>query len=416
MDKELSKEHIRKRQLKKTIKYIIILVSFVMIFVVFKNIINPSIQRSRIQTTIAEVGAIEGTITASGIVIPDFEQVLTSPFTSSIDSVYHKAGDKIELGEPILKLNNEFTLIDYKKLQDEYKLKINRKNQLSLNMERMLIDLRAEYEIMHLRIEALEAQVKAQEHIYEFGGGAKVNLDQAILNLKIARLEHIQKGKKIENQEKSLAADLKELDLNITIHENNILELEKRLELAEAKSVRNGVITWVKDNIGENVNQGEIIARIADLEKFKVESKISDIHAPKLIVGNPVKVRINEIDLLGKISNIKPTIENGIINFIVELDDKTNEHLRSNLRVDVFVITSSKNDIIRVENGPFINGSGRQEIFVVEGDNAYRRTVIVGETNFDWVEIEQGLEPGEEVIITSMEDHIHQTKIKIKNR
>ena len=415
MDKELSKEHIRKVKIKKTVKYLVILVAFVMIFIIFKKIINPSIQRSRIQTAIASVGAIEGTITASGIVVPEFEQVLTSPFTSSIDSVYHKAGDKIELGEPILKLNNEFTLIDYKKLQDEYKLKINRKNQLSLDMERMLIDLQAEYEIMHLRIEALEAQVKAQEHIYEFGGGAKVNLDQAILNLKIARLEQIQQGKKITNQEKSLVADLMELDLNITIHENNILELEKRLELAEAKSVRNGVITWVKDNIGENVNQGEIIARIADLEKFKVESKISDIHAPKLIVGNPVKVRINDIDLLGLISNIKPTIENGIINFIVELDDKTNEHLRSNLRVDVFVITSSKNDIIRVENGPFINGSGRQDIFVVSGDDAYLRTVVIGETNFDWVEVEKGLEPGEEVIITNMEDHIHQTKVKIKN-
>ena len=416
MDKELSKEHIRKRKLKSSIKYIIIFTLFITFFFFFKYIINPSIKRERIQTAFAQFGSIDGTITASGIVVPEFEQVLTSPFTSTIDSVYHKAGDKIKFGEPILKLNNEFTMIDYKKLQDEYKLKINRKNQLGLNMERQLIDLRSEYEIMKLRIESLEAKVKAQEHIYEFGGGAKVNLDQAVLNLKIARLELIQKGKKIKNQEKSLLADLKELDLNIKIHENNMLELEKRLELAEAKAVRNGVITWVKDNIGENVNQGEIIARIADLEKFKVESKISDIHAPKLIVGNPVKIRINETYLSGKISNIKPTIENGVINFIVELDDKTNKSLRSNLRVDVFVITSSKTGIIRVENGPYINGSGRQEVFVVEGDNAYRRTVVVGDTNFDWAEIESGLEPGEEVIITNMEDHIHQTKIKIKNR
>jgi len=234
--------------------------------------------------------------------------------------------------------------------------------------------------------------------------------------LKIARLEQIQKGKKITNQEKSLIADLKELDLNIKIHENNMLELEKKMKLAEAKSVRNGVITWVKDDIGENVDQGEIIARIADLEKFKVEAKISDIHAPKLIVGNPVNVRINETDLRGRISNIKPTIENGVINFIVELEDKTNDLLRSNLRVDVFVIISSKSDIIRIENGPYINGSGRQDVFIVKGENAFRRTVTVGDTNFDWVEIEDGIEIGEEVIITNMEDHIHQTRIKIKNK
>jgi len=207
MDKELSKEHIRKRKLKKIFKYSLIIGLFIMIFFFFKSIINPSIKRSRIQTAFAELGSIEGSITASGVIIPEFEQVLTSPFTSTLDSVYHKAGDKIEIGESILKLNNEFTLIEYKKLQDEYKLKINRKHQLSLSMERMLIDLRSEYEIMSLRIEAQEANVKAQQHIYKFGGGAKVNLEQAILNLKIARLEQIQKGKKITNQEKSLAPE-----------------------------------------------------------------------------------------------------------------------------------------------------------------------------------------------------------------
>ena len=106
MDKELSKEHIRKRKLKQITKYIVIFVLFILLFVIFKNVINPSVQRSRIQTAIAEIGAIEGTITASGVVVPEFEQVLTSPFISSIDSVYHKAGDKIKFGEPILKLIN----------------------------------------------------------------------------------------------------------------------------------------------------------------------------------------------------------------------------------------------------------------------------------------------------------------------
>lgn len=414
MDKDLSSDYIRKRKVKKIIRYLIVFAFFVILFISFRSIINPSIKRSRIRTDFAEIGSIEGSITASGIVVPEFEQVITSPFTSTIDSVFHKAGDKIEFGEPILKLNNEFTMIAYKKLQDEYEMKINRKNQLKLNLERLLIDLRSEYQIMGLRIESLEAQVKAQEHIYEFGGGAKVNLDQAILHLKIAKLEQQQMGLKIENHEKSLQADLKELDLSIKIHKNNILELEKKLELAEAKSVRNGVITWVKDNIGENVNQGEIIARIADLDKFKIESKISDIHAAKLIVGNPIKARINDIDLSGKISSIEPTIINGIITFFVELEDKTNEMLRSNLRVDVFVITSSKDNVIRVKNGPFVNGSGKQDIFVIEGNKAIRRTVIIGATNFDYAEIEQGIEPGEEVIITDMDDHKHQKEIKIK--
>lgn len=414
MDREISADVIRKRKIKSVIRYLVIIIAVFLVFIAFKALISPSIDRERIRTAVAEVGAIEGTITASGVVVPEFEQVIISPLQSKIDSIYRKAGDKISIGEPILKLNNEFTLIALEKLKDEYKLQQNKKTQLELSMERSLIDLNTQLQIMDLQVQSYRSKLESQRQIFELGGGTKANYEQAQLDLDISTLQRQQLADRIENQKKTLQADLTELDLQLKIQQNRINELQRQLELAKAKAARNGVITWVNDNIGANVNQGEIIARIADLDKFKVESKISDIHAAKLIVGNPVKVRINETNLTGIISSIKPTIENGIINFIVELEDKTNELLRSNLRVDVFVITSSKTDVVRIENGPFINGSGRQDIFIVDGDKAYRRTVIVGDTNFDWVEIESGLNPGETVIITNMEDHLHQTEVKIK--
>ena len=279
-----------------------------------------------------------------------------------------------------------------------------------------MLELQTQLEIMELKVRSFRTKLDAQEQIFNFGGGAKTNYDQAKLNVEISNLEKDQLNKRIENHQKSLEADLTEIDLQLRIQQNRIKELERQLELAETKAVRKGVITWVNDNIGANVNKGEEIVRIADLDKFKVESKISDIHASKLIIGNPVRIRINENDLEGKISNIEPTIINGIITFFVELNNKTSKLLRSNLRVDVFVITSSKQNIIRIKNGPFINGSGKQDIFIIKGNKAIRRTVNIGATNFDFAEIENGVKAGEEIIISDMEDHLHQKKIKIKNR
>jgi len=120
---------------------------------------------------------------------------------------------------------------------------------------------------------------------------------------------------------------------------------------------------------------GETVAKIADLENFKVEAKISDIHAGKLVIGNPVKIRINETELSGVIYTIQPTIESGIVTFMIELQEKSNPLLRSNLRVDVQVILSSREGVIRVKNGPFINGSGKQEIFIIKGNKAFRTAV-----------------------------------------
>ena len=59
-------------------------------------------------------------------------------------------------------------------------------------------------------------------------------------------------------------------------------------------------------------------------------------------------LRVNENELTGRISSILPTIEGGIVTFKVKLDDKSNNLLRSNLRVDVFVILGVKEKILRV--------------------------------------------------------------------
>jgi len=126
-------------------------------------------------------------------------------------------------------------------------------------------------------------------------------------------------------------------------------------------------------------------------------------------------VRIGEQNLKGIISGIQPTIQNGIITFSVRLEDKTNRELRSNMRVDIFVITSFKSGIVRVKNGPFVNGSGEQDIFILNGKTAVRRRAFIGDSNFDWVEIKEGVQPGDKVIISDMERYIHRATITIKD-
>jgi HlyD family secretion protein len=175
-------------------------------------------------------------------------------------------------------------------------------------------------------------------------------------------------------------------------------------------------VTWVNENIGASVNPGEIIARVADLNSFKVEGQISDIHIDKINVGMPVRVRIGKNEIVGEMSSIRPTIRNGVVTFLVELDDKSNSALRSNLRVDVYVIRSRRGDVLRVKNGAAFNGSGKNSVFIIRDDKAIRREVMVGAVNFDYVEIIEGLNEGDEIIISDMEKHRNQNKLYIKNK
>lgn len=415
MDRELPKRIVVRKKIKRYAIIIIAGLSVVACIMAFRSILSSSVKRSTIRIAVAEIGPIEAALSASGKVIPEYEQIITSPIQSKIDRVYYRAGESIGAGESILQLNNEFVLMTLDKAEDELKLKRNQKSQLNLKIERSRIDLQAAYDIKEMQTNALAAELERERHLHNIGAGTRASLDQAELNLEVSRRELQQLKNQIDNQQKALTADLRELELQTSIYEKNVAELRRQIELAEARSDRDGVVTWVNDDIGSTVNVGDVIARVADLKSFRVEASISDIHASKFQIGSPVVVRINDYDLRGEIINIEPTIENGIIAFIVELDDKSNSRLRSNLRVDVSIITSFEDSVVRVANGPFINGSGPQDIFIMDGKKAIRKRVTIGATNFDYVEIENIVSPGDEIIISDMSDYIHRSEVKIKD-
>lgn len=415
MDREIPSHIKRNRRIRV---YSIAIISFlfvVLALIGFRSLLKSSVRRDMIRTAFAERGPILATITASGIVIPEYEQSITSPIQSKIERVYHKAGERIQTGEPILKLDREFIQLTYDQLSDELELKKNKLTQLQLDLDKRLIDLQTQREVKELKIEYFESRVELEKRLHKIGGGTTASLKIAELDLEIARVEFEQLEKEIENQRQSAVADLNELELQIRIQENRLNEVRRQMELAETKAERDGIITYVNDVIGAAVNPGDVVARVADLGSFRVQAAISDINASKLINGGRVIVRVDEEEIGGTISGIRPTIENGIVTFLVDLDEKSHEALRSNLRIDVFVVTAAKDDVIRVANGPFVNGSGLQDIFVMKGDRAVRRTVTVGAMNFDYVEIVDNIEIGEEVIISDMEDYIHQSEVKIVN-
>jgi HlyD family secretion protein len=180
-------------------------------------------------------------------------------------------------------------------------------------------------------------------------------------------------------------------------------------------ATRKGVITYVNKNIGANIHEGETLARIADLGSFKVQGSISDNSLDELHTGIPVIIRINDNQLRGHVTNVSPSIQNSIISFDIQLDDRSSKLLRPNMKVDVFLVTATHNKVMRVANGPAFKGSNLQDIFVVNKGKAERRTVHIGLTNFDYVEIQDGVKPGDVLITSDMSEYKNSTEITITN-
>ncbi len=379
-----------------------------------RNSLNSSIKKAEIRVAVAEMGDIENTLTASGEVQPEFEQVLTSPIAAILQQVYLEAGTAVKVGEKIVELDKEFTQIGFEKQKDQLELKKNGITKLGWDLEKSFFDLKINDSVKALKINSLRAELENTKRLHKAGGGTREAIEQAELNLRIAQLEKQQLENDIRVKQKTMRSDIKESEIQAQIQEKELRELERKLQQANIVATRAGVLTYVNKNLGSKIAEGEVLARLADLGSFKIIGSISDTYAEQMKVGMVVLIRINDQIIRGTLINVRPSVQNNVLQFDISLNSKNTSLLRPNLKVEVYPITAIHTGIIRVANGPAFKGAEVQDLFVLRKDGkAERRTVKIGLSNFDFVEIKEGVRVGERVIITDLSTYKNVNELTI---
>ncbi|QHT67795.1 HlyD family efflux transporter periplasmic adaptor subunit [Rhodocytophaga rosea] len=413
-DRPLEQSVIRKTQMKRSVQWLGAIAIALAVIFWFVAWVSPSVQRTQIRTAKVERGDLEATITATGLVVPEFEQVISSPIDTRILRILKKAGDTIHPQEPILLLDLETAMLAYEKVNDHLALKVNQQHQLRATLENQLIKVNSQIKVKQLDLAAKKLKVEQNEPLYHSKYISKSDFDAIVLDYKSAQEqlhELVETKKNLESTEK---LQQEGVDLEIKIYKSERTLLKQELELATTKAEKGGILTWVTLSEGATIRKGDVIAKVADLHTYRVDATISDIHANRLTTGMPVRVKINEKFLNGTVSNILPTIENGIVRAQITLEDKSNTLLRSNMRVDVYVVTASKQNVLKVKKGLFASTEGKSEVFVIRNGKAEKTVITPGIFNFDYQEIVSGLAEGDEIIISDMSQFAHLKELKVK--
>jgi len=406
-------------QANKKKKTIVILLLFILIIAaavwLLRYTLSASLKKAAITTAVVERGDIENTLSASGEILPEFEATITSPINASVQKVLIDAGSKVKTGESILTLDKAASETEFEKLKFQLASKRNDIKKLKLELDKSFYDIKSNNDIKQLRINSLEAEVENAKRLFKAGGGTRESIEQAELNLKVARLEKQQLENEIRSKQQTMQVEMKEAEIAADIQANDLHELERKLQLANIVTTRDGVVTWVNKNIGAAVHEGDALARIADLGSFKVLGSISDNYLDQLHNAMTAIIRVNETQIRGTVINIQPSVQNGVVSFSIQLDERNNALLRPNMKVDVFLVTSSKRNVLRVSNGAAFKGASAQDIFVLNNGKAERRTVHIGMTNFDFVEIMDNVKPGDVIITNDMSAYKNAKEITINN-
>ncbi|WP_294591390.1 HlyD family efflux transporter periplasmic adaptor subunit [uncultured Bacteroides sp.] len=415
MDREIPKEVRNKERNKKIIRFGGLGIAGIVLVSVLISLMRTGVKEKDLVFSKVGKGTIEVSVSASGKVAPAFEEIINSPINTRILEVYKKGGDSVDVGTPILKLDLQSAETDYKKLLDEEQMRSYKLKQLQVNNQTKLNDLQMQIKVSAMKLNRMKVELRNEQYLDSLGSGTTDKVRQAELSYNVAQLEYEQLKQQYTNEKEVLAAEYKVQELDFSMFKKSLAEVKRTLDDAQVRSPRKAILTFINNQIGAQVSEGSQIAVISDLSHFKVEGEIADTYGDRVAAGGKAIVKIGSEKLEGSVSSVTPLSKNGVISFTVQLNEDNNKRLRSGLKTDVYVMNAVKEDVMRIANASYYVGRGEYELFVRNSDNEIvKRKVQLGDSNFEFVEVVSGLQPGDEVVVSDMSNYKNKSKLKLK--
>lgn len=415
MDREISKEVQRKEQRKQFIRIGTAVGGFIVLIVVVISMLQTSLKRKDLNISTVDKGVIEASVSASGKVIPAFEEIINSPINSRIVEVYKRGGDSVDVGTPILKLDLQSAETEYNKQLDEEQMKSLQLEQQRVTNHNKLSEMEMNLKVSRMELDRKAVELRNERYLDSLGAGTTDKVRQVELDYNVSILKLKEDEQKYKNEQALAEADLKVKELELNIFRKSLAETRRTLEDAQIRSPRKAILTYVNNEIGSQIGQGAKVAIVSDLSHFKIEGEIADTYGDRIAAGSKAVIKIGSEKLDGTVSDVTPLSKNGVISFTVQLEEDNHKRLRSGLKTDVYVMNAVKDDVLRIANSSYYVGKGEYELFVVNGNQLLKRKVQLGDSNFEYVEVVSGLQEGDQVIVSDMNAYKDKNKLKIED-
>jgi len=209
-----------------------------------------------------------------------------------------------------------------------------------------------------------------------------------------------------QEEESILKSERLKLELDILDHAMNrqkllVKELDRKVAELEIVSPVNGVVGNLEVEQKSIVSRYQPILSVVDMTAYEVEAQVPENYADELAQGMPVDIDFSGTKFEGELAAISPEVEGGQVRCRIRFNSGKPAGLRQNQRVTARIFLDSREDILMVTRGPFLQGGANGFVYVVDDGMAIKTPMRAGQTSVGRVEILSGLIEGQQIIISS---------------
>jgi HlyD family secretion protein len=415
---------IRKKKIRRIIYGVVALLAIGAITVGVSRLkpAAPSVDRATVWVDTVKRGQMLRQVRGSGTLVPEDIRWISATTQGRVERILLRAGAAVEPNTVILELSNpdveqavRVAQLAYQSSQAAY---ANRKAELEsalLAQESTVATIEANYSQASLDLEAnlqLEKDGLVSALLVKQKKGQVAELKNR-LSVEQKRLEITRAGvtSQLAPQEADIAEKKAAADLQ-----------SRRLDDLKVKAGMQGVLQCVCSNPttqverGSQVNPGSNLARVANPSMLKAELRIAETQTKDIKIGQYAEVDTRNGVVKGKVSRIDPASSNGTVGVDVTLEGALPPGARPDLSVDGTVRLEELNNIIYVGRPAFGQENSSVSLFKVGADGeAVRTTVKLGRSSVNTIEIVEGLQPGDQVILSDMSTYDEYQRVKLSS-
>ena len=364
----------------------------------------PSVEKSTLWTDSVKRGPMVRQVRGLGTLVP--EEILWIPAVNEgrVDQVVLRPGAEVKPDTILLVLSNPELELAAEDLRWQVKAAQATLKDLKVKLETARLDLRSA--VARVESEYIQAKLKWERD----EALAKEGLTPD-LTVKLSRATSEELAKRVEIDNKRLEISAASAEAQLAAQNVNIEKLQAAYELkrAQVNNLRiragtEGVLQQMPVEVGQRVTPGTVLAKVAQPWKLKAEIRIPETQAKDVMIGQPAQVDTHNGVIQGRVSRIDPAAVSGNVTVDIKLEGQLPQGARPDLSVDGAVELERLTDVLYVQRPVFGQPNSLVGLFKLAPDEkeAVRVQVRIGRVSVQTVEILEGLNVGDKVVLSDM--------------
>src|SRR5216110_1482064 len=362
----------------------------------------PSVDRSTVWIDTVKRGPMVRQVRGLGTLVPEDIRWIPANTEGSVEKILIWPGTKVEPGDVILELTSPE--LDQSAHDAELQAKAAEAELATMRatLQRELLDQESKTAAAHAAYEQAKMERQTNDQLSKNGLVA----DLVYKTSKIKE-EECQKSDEIEQKRLAFARDSIEPQLaskQAAVDQANQLAKLKldQVEALHVKAGMSGVLQQLPVQIGQRLKVGDNLARVADPAKLKAQVKIAETQAKDIQVGQKAMIDTRNGTANGHVTRVDPAVEQGTVTVEVAFDEPLPKGARPDLSVDGTIELEHLDDVIYVGRPAFGQENNTVGMFklINSSGEAVRTPVKLGKSSVNTIQILDGLQPGDQVILS----------------